>query len=515
MKTKVISFSILSIFVGDKSMKIKFTNLGSIKNGEIELKPLTICIGPNNTGKTYSAYCLYGILDPSIVPFYAEHTDLNLFDEFINELTERGYIEIDLEEIIKNHADLILNDLCKVFVEKAIYKFMQTSKKGIFDDVKIEVELSENDLNFILDHLTNSEIKGGIGVTKDRELIVTEKKKNEKILRIYTRVEDEKDREIISQIFSDKEILKRSIILNVLSIILGGIREKIVVLPAERLALVTLYRYLGKRGIKIADLISEEDFEDADKLRDMIRDIMFVSYRFPIPIKDFINFLDNLDEISKKFENDKKIKEMRKDFILLSELIEDEILGGRIVLERKEEIAHPTLEFELKDGKRLDLHITSTAVKELTGLVLYFRYLIDKNDYLIIDEPEMNLHPEAQVKLLEIITMAVNKGVKVILTTHSPYIVDHLMNLMEGYDVKDKIDDESLKEYLYMGYRETFISPEKVGAYFFSEDGRIIDILNVEERIIDWETFSKVSERLGVIYERLRELQREEDVKEN
>jgi len=176
------------------------------------------------------------------------------------------------------------------------------------------------------------------------------------------------------------------------------------------------------------------------------------------------------------------------------------------MLERREKIDVPILEFELENGKRLDLHVTSTAVKELTGLVLYFRYLIRENDYLIIDEPEMNLHPEAQVKLLEIITMAVNKGVKVLLTTHSPYILDHLVNLMEGYSIKDKIRNESLEECLYLGYEDSFISPEKVGAYFFSENGEIFDIFNVKERIIDWKTFSKVSEKLGDIYERLCEI---------
>ncbi|WP_290596157.1 MULTISPECIES: AAA family ATPase [unclassified Archaeoglobus] len=384
---------------------------------------------------------------------------------------------------------------------------MQTSKRELFESTRIEVELSEDDLNSILSHLVDSEIKVGIGVTKDRELIIMEKKKKENVLKIYSRIEDEEDRETINRILSDKKILKRSVILSILSAILGGIGKKIVVLPAERLALVTLYRYLGKRGIKIADLISEEDFEDADRLRDLIRNVMFISYRFPKPIKDFINFLDNLDEFSKKFENKESIEE-RKEFVWLSELIENEILGGKIVLERKEEIAQPILEFELADGKRLDLHITSTAVKELAGLVLYFRYLIDKNDYLIIDEPEMNLHPEAQVKLLEIITMAVNRGVRVILTTHSPYIVDHLMNLMEGYDVKDKIDDGKLREYAFMGYREAFISPNDVEVYFFTEDGYVKSILDVEERIIDWETFSKVSDKISIIYNKLLELKR-------
>ena len=96
------------------------------------------------------------------------------------------------------------------------------------------------------------------------------------------------------------------------------------------------------------------------------------------------------------------------------------------------------LEFEFEEGKSIEMHLTSSMVKELAGLVLYLKYLANENDLLIIDEPEMNLHPEAQVKLLEILTMAVNRGLKVLITTHSPYIVDYLCNLMEGYEVKEK-----------------------------------------------------------------------------
>ena len=52
---------------------------------------------------------------------------------------------------------------------------MQTSKEGLFDNTKIEVKLSEEDLNSMFKHLMNSEIKGGIGVTKDKELYCNRK----------------------------------------------------------------------------------------------------------------------------------------------------------------------------------------------------------------------------------------------------------------------------------------------------------------------------------------------------
>ncbi len=42
-------------------MKIEICNLSDISRAEIDLRPLTIFIGPNNMGKTWIAYILSGI----------------------------------------------------------------------------------------------------------------------------------------------------------------------------------------------------------------------------------------------------------------------------------------------------------------------------------------------------------------------------------------------------------------------------------------------------------------------
>ena len=48
--------------------------------------------------------------------------------------------------------------------------------------------------------------------------------------------------------------------------------------------------------------------------------------------------------------------------------------------------------------------------KELAPLVFHLRYFAQPNELLIIDEPEMNLHPKAQVQVLEFLAMLVNAG---------------------------------------------------------------------------------------------------------
>ena len=235
-------------------------------------------------------------------------------------------------------------------------------------------------------------------------------------------------------------------------------------------------------------------------------------YNYPQPISDFIEFIEDVKKgaYRKEYEKNMKLVMERNKYIELSELIEKEVFSGKIRLKKGVDMSDYVMEYEFDENKSIEMHLTSSMVKELTGLVLYFKYLAVDNGLLIIDEPEMNLHPEAQVKLLEILTMAVNRGLKIIITTHSPYITDQLTNLMECYIVKDKIKDEDLKKYIFTGQKEAIISSEKVGVYFFGEDGIIKDILNREDTLIDWETFSKVSERLGVIYDDLLDLEFED-----
>jgi predicted ATPase len=106
----------------------------------------------------------------------------------------------------------------------------------------------------------------------------------------------------------------------------------------------------------------------------------------------------------------------------------------------------------------------------------------------------MNLHPAAQVEITEFLAMLVQAGLKVLITTHSPYIVQHLSNLMKAAKSEDK---ESLKERFYLEKTEAFIPQENVSVYLF-EDGTAKNILHDDGRI-DWGTFGQISEDISRI----------------
>lgn len=69
-------------------------------------------------------------------------------------------------------------------------------------------------------------------------------------------------------------------------------------------------------------------------------------------------------------------------------------------------------------------------VSELAPVVLYLRHVVRPGDVLIIEEPEAHLHPAMQVEFTRQLAAAVRAGVRVIVTTHSEWILEELANLV-------------------------------------------------------------------------------------
>jgi predicted ATPase len=133
-------------------------------------------------------------------------------------------------------------------------------------------------------------------------------------------------------------------------------------------------------------------------------------------------------------------------------------------------------------------------IKELAPLVFHLRYFAQPNELLVIDEPEMNLHPKAQVQVLEFLAMLVNAGLNVLITTHSPYIMDHLSNLIQAYQHSDK---ESIREEFFLKDCSAFIDEKRVSTYLIDK-GTVINALHNKE--LDWDTFGEISDRLSEIF---------------
>ena len=78
-----------------------------------------------------------------------------------------------------------------------------------------------------------------------------------------------------------------------------------------------------------------------------------------------------------------------------------------------------------KDEKKIELVNTATGIKYFGILqVLLNNNHLSKNQILILDEPEVHLHPKWQLELVKIIVALVKDGVKILVNSHSPYMIE-------------------------------------------------------------------------------------------
>ena len=93
-------------------------------------------------------------------------------------------------------------------------------------------------------------------------------------------------------------------------------------------------------------------------------------------------------------------------------------------------------------GSKASLRIQNLSTGLKTFVILKMLLLnghIKSNGTIILDEPEIHLHPEWQLLFAEIIVLLHREfGLHVLLNTHSPYF----LNAIEVYSVKYGVDDK-------------------------------------------------------------------------
>ena len=127
---------------------------------------------------------------------------------------------------------------------------------------------------------------------------------------------------------------------------------------------------------------------------------------------------------------------------------------------RSELIDYPQFTYQPEGWKdNLPLMNTSAMVSELAPVMLYLRHIIEPDNLLIIEEPEAHLHPAMQAAFARQLASIVQAGIRVIVTTHSEWVLDQLANL-----VRLSALDKKQREGLDMGEA---ISSDQFGAWLF------------------------------------------------
>ena len=143
--------------------------------------------------------------------------------------------------------------------------------------------------------------------------------------------------------------------------------------------------------------------------------------------------------------------------------LERDILGGAIRIESNP-VGYPSFLYRPEGWERdLPLMNTSSMVSELAPVVLYLRHVVEPGDTLIIEEPESHLHPAMQVEFVRLLAAAVKAGIRIIITTHSEWVLEELANLvlMSELPVEHRAGIEGA---------DLALTSDEVGAWFFEPD---------------------------------------------
>ena len=214
-----------------------------------------------------------------------------------------------------------------------------------------------------------------------------------------------------------------------------------------------------------------------------------------IDIDPFMKEFGSKYEIAKRTHSDTKFKPNEK----FNNILEKILKGKYRYFEKQDWI-------ESKEGI-INLANASSGQQESLPMLLIlsvFSFINpnEKKTYFI-EEPEAHLFPISQKHIVELIGLVYNGLQDIVITTHSPYILTALNNLLLGYDIKIKKGEKAIKEMIDSDFCVNF---DDVKAYTI-ENGELKSILDSEARLIGTNIIDSVSDEFSEVFDSLLSLE--------
>ena len=190
-----------------------------------------------------------------------------------------------------------------------------------------------------------------------------------------------------------------------------------------------------------------------------------LTVRYPLPIAD--GLADAADVV-----NERKFESVYHSF---ADEIEQMILHGNLTVSEEGEIL-----YHVSNNIQLGINESSSAIKTLAPLVFYLRHSAGRYNVLFVDEPELNLHPKNQILLAKVFVKMINAGLRLVISTHSDYIIREINNMI----MVDGLNKAGDKIFTNKGYDESLcLSQDKFAPYLFQKgkNGKVkVDPLEVD-----------------------------------
>lgn len=414
------------------SLKLKYTlnNIGNISDATVTIKPLTIIAGENSSGKTFVTKSLYTILNSIYKDHFSDQL-INKFQllnqlylKFFDELSKPAKIDITFNEFYLNSTDKI-----KIVITKLAKAPFEEQEKIIDDNISTFTIFNQKTEEYFKDRL---EIKKFNKYAEEIDYILLA------LFNFNYTVNNRRD-VLIDNINSslDSGFKKNYQITNIQSLIKRNQKEKLSISLEE----------IGNIEIDNKSNINFNfDTKGIQKVQNVENIVFFDS---PVYIKirkaleksktSFFSFLNTDDDKYLKgypeyLEQlytfvDKEYIDI-PDFNEISQEIQ-EIISGKLNITKSGDILYSD-----NHGNIIPLSLTAMGISNIGLIDLLLRNnVINKGSFLIMDEPEVHLHPKWQVELANILYKIAKSGANIIIATHS-------LDLLKAFQVILKNDFE-------------------------------------------------------------------------
>jgi hypothetical protein len=152
------------------------------------------------------------------------------------------------------------------------------------------------------------------------------------------------------------------------------------------------------------------------------------------------------------------------------------------------------------------INFASSGQQESVWILLtLFLLILEKSESLVvIEEPEAHLFPVAQKEILEFISFVHNRvGCNFIITTHSPYLISCINNLLYASIVSEKGESSKVAEVIP---REIWLREEDVTGYFVDQ-GKITSLISTDQRLLKCELLDTASDQINEEFSRMLALE--------
>lgn len=412
--------------------KITVSRLGLIDQADIELAELTIICGENNTGKTYITYLIYCLLTT-----WRHFIDLDL-QLPLKELRQQGIAKIDLQALVVDQWDGLCTKALKRF--EGQFPEMAASKSDIYQGFHLSIDMP------LGNKWQRKDYKQELRSTEGNLLVSMNKPADSTELEIAAPTQESSLPGIALSEFIEEQVL---------GLILSDIVPDTFIASTERTGATTFRRQLNLALSNIVDLLAQAYRDGADGIKPLkVFETLYSRQDYALAVRRNVEYINQLPASNADYgELSKQYPELLSEF--------EGIAGGSYVTS-KEGITY----FQPKNTRlKLGLGEASSSVRSLLILWYWLRFDAKPGDMLMLDEPELNLHPANQRRMARFLAQLVNHRISVFITTHSDYIIKEFNTLIMLAQRKPHM--EKVRE--AQGYKiDELLTPEKVALYMTS-----------------------------------------------